>query len=232
MKMLLIGERYRDSLERALHFHGFEPYWLPDNPLLDKRLASHTDLSVFKHDNTVVLARHLFADSLLVKLLTNRGYKVYCCRSEQNIVYPNDVLLCACCIGDRIIHNSKYTDASITENACTGIIHVNQGYARCTVLAVDDNSIITADEGVAEAARIAGMEVLKISNEGIELEGFDQGFIGGASFKAGGTIYFTGKLGDHPDTEAIRVFIEERGLGCCSLTDKPLFDIGGAVYLE
>ena len=43
----LLGERYRDRLEKSLTEHGFEPIFLPDNPYLDKRLASHADLSVF-----------------------------------------------------------------------------------------------------------------------------------------------------------------------------------------
>lgn len=231
MKNLLIGERYREKLEIPLHNLGFSPFWLPKNPELDPRLGFHTDLSVFLYDKNIVLSLHLYNINELVNLLTNRGYTVLCCEKEQKTVYPDDVNLCAAVVGDRLLHNSKYTDKIIKSIQSLKPLHINQGYARCTLLSVGDG-IITADQGIANKAEAAGIDVLRIRDGEIELDGFDTGFIGGASFVAGNTVYFTGDIYKHPDSDAIAEFISRHGLSICSLTSGALFDIGGAVYLK
>lgn len=232
MSMLLIGERYRDSLEESLVSKGFELLWLPDNPHLDPRLAGHADLSAFAEGKRIVLSEHLGRENEIVKKITNRGYEVLKCCREQSCAYPNDVNLCACKVGDRLIHNFKYTDPQIIKNSSLEWINVNQGYAKCMVLVVDDDRIITADSGIAVKAVDAGITVLKIESGGVTLEGFDEGFIGGAGFRVGDTIYFTGDIRKHPDADAITDFILNAGLKLCCLTEMEPFDIGGAVVLE
>lgn len=49
------------------------------------------------------------------------------------------------------------------------------------------------------------------------LEGQPYGFLGGASGKVGNTIIFNGDITRHSDYEAIREFIESRGLDICIL---------------
>lgn len=219
MKTLLIGERYREKLEKHLILQDFSPIWLPDNPLLDKRLSPHTDLSVFKYNDILILGAHLGTETI-VNNLTNRGYRVKICGAEQSCAYPKDVNLCAALIGNKVLHNSNYTDPEILALGLENI-YVKQGYARCTALIIDDKSIITADNGIASAAKRCGIDVLLISDEGIILDGFDKGFIGGASFMAGDTVYFIGDINRHPDGAAICEFIQCHGVNYCSLTKNP-----------
>ncbi len=230
MKFLLIGERYKDKLEIPLGKLGFEPFWLPNNPNLDIRLASHADLSVFKHEKTIVIANNM-GNSRLVKVLTNRGYKIILSEKEQSKDYPHDINLCAAYAGEWLIHNIAFTDRAIIDNVPLKHLNVKQGYARCTVLPVN-NGLITADKGIVVKALVAGIEVLQICSGGVSLDGFNEGFIGGASFIAGDTIFFTGNIYSHPDHERIIEFIKKQGMEHCSLTDEPLFDIGGAIYIE
>jgi len=230
MKTLLIGEKYRDKLGNSLFEYDFTPIWLPENPNLDSRLSSHIDLSVFKYDKTLVLARYLNTNNL-VNYLTNEGYLINFSSEEQGKRYPKDVNLCAAVIGNTLLHNTKYTDPEIL---ALGLSHIDikQGYARCTSLIIDNHSLITADHGISDAAKRNSIDVLLISDEGISLDGFDRGFIGGASFKAEDTIYFTGDINKHINGKEICEFILKHGFNFCSLTNKPLFDIGGAIYLE
>ena len=106
-------------------------------------------------------------------------------------------------------------------------IHVPQGYARCSILPVDENSIITSDRGVAAAC--TQLDVLLISPGRIELPGYNTGFIGGTGGRAGKDIVFNGDLSAHPDFEIIKEFIESRGLQCVWTTDMPLTDIGSVI---
>lgn len=230
MKMLLIGERYKEKLEIPLKKCGFEPFWLPNNPNLDKRLASHADLSIFRYEKTIILTNNVGSDRL-VNLLTSGGYKVIFSEIEQSKDYPHDINLCAAYVGQWLIHNFAFTDKAIIDKVPLEHLNVKQGYARCTVLPVN-NGLITADNGIAMKTLEAGIDVLQIGNGGVRLDGFNEGFIGGASFTASDTIYFTGNIFSHPDHERIIEFIKKQGMNYCCLTDEPLFDIGGAIYIE
>lgn len=231
MKSILIGERYRSFFEKSLENQGFEPIWTPDNPLLDPRLSGHTDLSAIKLGKKLIVSRHIYENGALVKKITNRGLEVICCRREQGCVYPKDVNLCACAFGEYLIHNFALTDEAIIENSHLRKIDARQGYANCMVQAVD-SGIITADNGIEARAAEQGIDVLKITQGQIRLEGFEEGFIGGASFVCGDIVYFTGDIDTHPDADSIKAFIEASGYKICCLSNGMLIDIGSAVVLD
>ena len=132
------------------------------------------------------------------------------------------------------------------------IIDVPQGYTKCNTLIVDEYSIITSDVGIynscyglpdltgSEAAPedckscISGSsapqpEVLLIEKGHIKLQGFDYGFIGGASGRIGDTIIFNGDITQHPDYERIAAFIESRGLKIKYFAEYLLEDIGSII---
>ena len=101
-----------------------------------------------------------------------------------------------------------------------------QGYARCSILPVNEDSIITADWGVAKICISAGMNVLLIRPGHIQLTGFNYGFIGGCGGRIGDTVVFHGNLSEHPDGNSIREFIHQRGLKIKDFPEFPLTDIG------
>ncbi|MCD8117342.1 MAG: hypothetical protein LUE21_09570 [Oscillospiraceae bacterium] len=77
------------------------------------------------------------------------------------------------------------------------------------------------------------MDVLEITPGYIELSGYQYGFIGGASFRLDAhTIAFTGTLDRHPDKMRILSFLAKHSVKPVFLTDRPLFDVGGAVLLQ
>lgn len=232
MNKILIGERYLSRLKKPLSAAGFEPIPVPDNPFVDKRLAGHVDLSVFKADKkTLIVSRSLQENAELVKFLTNK-YRVITASKEQTPDYPHDANLCARVLGDHIIHNLKYSDPAIKNYTNKHLIDVRQGYSSCMVCVVDRNAVITSDHGIAVAAAKNGIDVLEIRQGYIVLDGFDTGFIGGASFLHEETVYFTGMLNEHPDFDKICYFIKAHGKAVINLTPETAFDIGGAVVLN
>ena len=96
---------------------------------------------------------------------------------------------------------SLYSDQAVTD--------VRQGYTHCSVCAVTESAIITSDDGIAECAELCGIDVLKISPGGIELNGYDSGFIGGASARVGDALCFFGDPGLHPDGRKIIKFVSD-----------------------
>lgn len=226
---LAIGGRYREPLENALIRAGVEIVWLPDNPDVDKRLAGHADLSVFSADEIVIATKH--AASHIVNKLTNADVFITT-TATQGVAYPNDASLCACYTGKYLIYNPKTIDPVITD-LCPGIpIWVNQGYTKCSVCVISGDAIITSDSIVSRRAVKAGMDVLKIEQGHITLDGFPYGFIGGASFLLDKQrVAFTGSLDKHPDKIRILRFLEKHEKLPVFLTNNPIFDIGGGIPL-
>ena len=105
-------------------------------------------------------------------------------------------------------------------------VQVPQGYAKCSIVCVDETSIITYDAGITKACLAAGLKVLQIAPGHVRLPGYPTGFLGGASGRVGREILFNGDLSVHPDFAAIRDFIESRGLSCVHFPDSPLTDVG------
>ena len=227
---LLAGGRYRQRLEHGLCRLFQDVIWLPDNPSIDARLAGHTDLNVFMPDpGHIIVAKDLRPH--IVNCLTKD--KIICLASgKQGSVYPRDAGLCICTTGEYTIYNPKTIDPVAIPYLSGTLIRVPQGYTKCSVSVVSDVAIITSDDAIAKSAADAEMDVLRIRPGNIELDGFEYGFIGGASFRIDShTIAFTGTLGHHPDCRQILAFLRKHGAVPVFLSDDPLFDIGGAVVL-
>lgn len=146
--------------------------------------------------------------------------------------YPGHAIYNGCSTGKFFLHNLKITDEKLlkaVDDFGLTKIHVPQGYAKCTCVVVDENSIITADMGIAKAASKAGLDVLTIQKAQVLLEGYPYGFLGGASGKVGNTILFNGDLSAHSDFERIKDFVHSRGLNIKYFEEYPLTDIGSII---
>jgi len=227
---LLIGERYKPRLKPGLDALNMEVVWLPDNPDIDIRLAGHADLSAaVPEPATIVAARGVYP--CIVNKITNKGHRVIR-SSPQNAVYPGMAGLCICVVGQYTIYNKKTIDPVLAACLTGTHIHVTQGFTACSVCVVSDKAIITADDVIARRASDAGLDVLHIAPGMIELDGFDTGFIGGASFLIDDTVLaFTGSLDAHTDKDKIMGFLAKHGIKPFFLTKDPIFDVGGAVRL-
>lgn len=143
--------------------------------------------------------------------------------------YPENVKYNGVQIGNFFVHNTDYTSESLLNAAISAglrLVKVKQGYTKCNIVVVDDNSIITSDVGIKKALEAKGIDILLISQGSVILEGFDYGFLGGASGKVGKTILFNGDLSHHPDYYDINAFIEKKGVKIKYFPGYPLEDIG------
>lgn len=152
--------------------------------------------------------------------------------SKLKYDYPGHAIYNGCSTGKFFLHNLKITDEELlkaVDNIGLTKVHVPQGYAKCTCVVVDENSIITADLGIAKAATKVGLDVLIIQKAQVLLEGYPYGFLGGASGKVGNTILFNGDLSAHSDFDRIKNFIYSRGLNIKYFEEYPLTDIGSII---
>ncbi len=151
-------------------------------------------------------------------------------KNDLSYYYPGDVAFNAACTGRYFIHNLKLTNPKLLAEAQKmdmELINVRQGYTKCSIVIVDENSIITYDKGIVKAcSAFPELDVLLVSPGFVRLDGYDTGFIGGTSGRIGSEIIFNGDLSAHPDFHRIKDFIESKGLTCKWFTEYPLTDIG------
>lgn len=226
---VIVGEDCPETISAALKGFGIEVLSCPKNPLVDKRLCSHADLSVFHCGGQRFVLCKTLNNTAFAELLRSFGAEIVFSDFEQGSAYPSDAGLCALSVGDLVFHNEKFCDPKI-RRYCTSFVNVGQGYAKCAVCVVSDTAVICADEGMARSMRAQGIDVLKISPGGVFLDGFNEGFIGGASFKiSSDTIAFTGSLTAHPEKDKILCFLARYGVEPIFLSDAPLIDVGSVI---
>lgn len=151
---------------------------------------------------------------------------------ELGTEYPADIRYNACCTGKYFIHKLKETSPRLLSRAKElgmELIDVKQGYARCSCVPVDENSIITYDQGIARTCQKLGLNVLAVSPGHVNLPGYETGFIGGTAGVFEDEIMLAGNVMNHPDGERINRFIEERGKRIKYFKDFTLTDIGSVI---
>lgn len=233
---VILGEKYAEILDFSLKNLGIEPIYVPDNSYVDERLSGHSDLSVFHAGGEKWFLSGYLNGTQFARKLQKLNCKIEFYIQPQRKEYPWDAALNCCLVGKNLIYSRGITAQQIVDyftiSDYYNLINSRQGYSRCSICVVDENSIITADAGIAKAAKRAGIDVLLISQGYVNLLGFEYGFIGGSAFKlADNAIAFSGLLDRHPDRAAIFEFLGARHIEPVFLTSKTVFDVGGAMAI-
>ncbi len=216
-----------DYLERR----GIELFYTEENKTVDRAVSNHADLSaLYLGDGRIVIDR---GQTELISVLKASGFSVSETAVKVGGTYPGDCILNHAVTGEYIIGNSKIFDESV-KRLCNGlkVISVKQGYCKCSVLVVDERSLITDDESVARNVSEKGIDCLLISKGDVFLEGHEYGFIGGASGKISkNEIIFFGDITKHRDYDSIKKFIADRDMDIISF-DFSLTDFGGIIPVK
>ncbi|MBQ8302336.1 MAG: hypothetical protein IJX97_02160 [Clostridia bacterium] len=236
MKIILVDERISPLCERSLLKLGFYVIKMPPDRDLGPAVASHPDTLAFFCDGELITtadycdtAAYIFSE--LRELCSS--LKISFTSDKRGGRYPEDCKMNALVIDKRIFCKSDSISDAILDFAKRRgyeVIHTNQGYPACTVLAFG-NSAITADRGIAGVLENSGVKVTLIDAGHISLPPHEYGFIGGASFVFGNRVFFFGDITTHPDGEKILRVISESGFTPVSLSDEELSDLGGAIVI-
>lgn len=229
VRHIIIGEKYQKCLENALIEHDLTPIWLKNNDFVDERLSGHCDLMAAHLGGKTVVTSELLKNS---HIFDNLGIEQLTIPNPMDKLYPMDAGLNFCIVGDKLIYNPKTACESAVSLLKCEKIPCKQGYTKCSICIVNENSIITADSKIAQSAAAQGIDALLVDKRLSALDGFDYGFIGGASFKIGkNKLAFTGNINNVTERERIESFLNKRGIEAVYLTSNGLFDIGSAIPL-
>lgn len=172
----------------------------------------------------------------VIKRLQGFGFELVPGETRLQGKYPFNIAYNIARVGKLAFHNLKYTDPIVVkELELNGVelVHVNQGYTKCSVSVVNDSSIITSDSGIAITAVKKRLEVLLIEpEEGILLPGLNYGFIGGSSGLIGEKKWMiSGDLLSLKSGQKIIQFLRERCIDIVPLPSEPVIDIGSIIPL-
>ncbi len=229
--LAILSQTASTEIREALTARGDQILCLPPHPALPRPLTSHPDLLLYFAKDAILLPKSY-------QSIAARELEIISKHAQRPLLpidvslgesYPLDVPLNAVRMKKTLIANPKTAADDILLPA-DEICRVKQGYTKCAILPVGENALITADAGIAKAARSAGMDVLLITPGAITLPGYDTGFIGGAAsyapYQNTKVILFCGLPDCHPQGERIKAFCRTHGKEPISLSSDPLFDIG------
>ena len=234
IKAALVDYRIGTEASEALTKEGIEIIkTVPCKDLYDA-IHGHPDIVVHPvGDNQLIIAPNVF--DMLQPLLIKKGFALTKGETWLNRNYPENIAYNVLRIGSYAFHNTKYTDKAIKdefEKNEIDLIHVKQGYTKCSACIVDENAIITSDIILAKTVEKFGIESLLIKPEGIILQGLNYGFIGGScGLLSKSTMAFTGNLDNIQDYYKIVDFLNSKGIEVKILSTKQIFDIGSIIPL-
>ena len=230
-KVILSGEY--PVFGKRLSELGYHAVYTEPLPQLISYERYHADMQCLIFDDHAFVLRE--CTSLAETL--SEYYHVVLTEEDIGGKYPDNVRLNAAVVGNTIVANLKALDKKVltyAEKAGYQLIHVNQGYAKCSMAVVSDRAVITADSGIYNSLKETNIDILKIRQVRVKLSGAEYGFIGGASGldinNVKRTLYFAGCIERHPDYADIKAFCDQHQTEIVSLTENDLTDIGGMIF--
>lgn len=229
--IIIADARMPVEARRKLKTMG-EVLWMKGGKEAYKSISGHPDIFFFCKDErnckTVIYAPD--APSHIVQTLDK--FKVSLKKGDKPVgkKYPYTALYNAVGIGDTLIHNTRYSDASLLTFGRE--ICVNQGYTRCNLLALNDKAFITSDKGIQKKLEEYGCDVLYIAPEQIRLEGHDHGFFPGCCGLTGNKVVVCGSTRNIPEKESLDAFLQKYGMIMMELYEGELIDVGSIFFIS
>ena len=225
VKDMLVSSLLPINIINELNILGIRPLKAGKTDGISTQIAYHPDILAFNYAPGKWLAErnsqylHFYMNNILTRVDAVIGAS-----------YPNDCLFNSFVCGDIIFCGRSASELYAKTDAISGYKHVvlNQGYAKCAVILVNNHSFITSDKSIEKKLKELQYDCLYVTNNGIGLNGYSCGFIGGCSGKADkNTLLFTGDIKKHVDYQKIKSFCGNHGVSVYSLGKDMLYDYGG-----
>lgn len=237
VKKIIASCDITERMQDALLNHGVKIFKLHGEMNCDRAVRNHSDLYLLHCSEDLVL----FAENICsIEREADLNFKYRGIETQFSTIdvikYPEDVFFNSLILGNRLICCRRFVHPSAIEFAREhnyDIINVNQGYTKCNICVVNENAIITEDNGIAKVLLDFGFDVLLLEKNSVKLPGYKYGFIGGASGKiADDKLAFCGDIAKHPEYDRILSFLVRHDVAPVSLSDEPLEDFGSLIPIE
>jgi hypothetical protein len=235
VSLMVVDKRLENGMKAELKKHIQDIIEIPSLKGLQYSVSGHPDMQIVHIKENMLICQPKMPQEILFKL-KKQGFIINLGSTELRTDYPFDIAYNVAVVGNLAFHNTKYTDrvlADVLEKSSIRLIHVNQGYTKCSTLPITRESIITADPSIEMAALEAGLDVLKIPpQKNIRLAGLDYGFIGGtAGFIEERTLAFTGSINALDNNDEVKRFLNKYDIKWVCLKKDGIYDYGGLIPL-
>lgn len=233
--LVVVDERISAEAEHTLHGMEISVLKAKSHKNLYPAVASHPDMMIHHiWQNIIICAPN--TDAQLIRNLEQLGFQLLKGETFISSEYPLDIAYNVARVGRYYFHNLKYTDPVIKrelERLGVEPVNVKQGYAKCSVLVLNENSMVTSDPGIAKAAEGKGLNVLFVNERSIRLPGLNYGFIGGiGGMISKSALAINGGIEKLDSYNELVDFISKRNIKCVCLSDGDVTDIGSIIPLN
>lgn len=232
VSLVIVDGRISNSVEKGLFDNGINIIKTKAHPSLYDSVAFHPDMFLHHIGGQKIIYAPGTSEET-VRELEEYGFQMMRGETELKYKYPGNIAYNAARVGRFVFHNTKYTDKILKDfflKLDLELVHINQGYAKCAISVVDENSIITMDKGIAKVADKKGLNVLVVEEKNILLPGLDYGFIGGSSGLIDKNKWaVSGRLESLGSYNEILAFLTQKGKEVISLSDQQVVDIGSLI---
>lgn len=216
----------RPAAKRLGQFGEVVPF--QTHNLVYDAISGHPDIFMCRVNSNLIVAPNL--PEKYKTFLEKKGINFLEGEEPVGFKYPQTATYNVVSNERFLMHNFRYTDSTITNSARDlDLIHLNQGYSRCNLLPLKNNTFITSDHGIYRILEYAKLEVLFVEPDDILLPGFKHGFIGGACGVFENKVFIIGQLSRFKEGNKVRSFLEKQNYEIVELYNGPLFD-GGSLF--
>lgn len=228
---------YRISKEELLNLYSLkhDVILVPQCDLVYEAINGHPDIqmNILKNNSESKVIVQNKIDNNFKKLLLDNNIKYIVSKNTLSNTYPGDIFLNALITDRYFIHNTKYTDENLLASQTDKIIiSVPQGYTKCSILQVTENSLITSDKGIFNILKNYDFDILLVPPGDILLPSLNYGFIGGVGgLISNNKMAFFGDLSHYQYGDKVKDFLFKYDIEPIYLRKGKLIDRGSLLTL-
>ncbi|WP_040211981.1 DUF6873 family GME fold protein [Clostridium polynesiense] len=232
MRCAIVDYRISETETYNLENLGYRVLKCPHCSDVYEGISGHPDIQLYVSSQKSIVAQKKLSPDF-IKDLNQTGYNINLSHKALSLKYPEDIILNAFSTKDFFIHNTNFTDNEVLNlEKNKEVIHVNQGYTKCSILPVTDKAVITNDNSIFKALTTHGFDVLLLPYGDIMLPGFNYGFIGGCGGNTQtGELLFFGDLNHYKYGAEVISFLLKYSVEPVYLYNGPLRDRGSLILL-
>jgi len=196
-----------------------------------KAISGHPDIFFCKTPGGLIIAPNL--PQKYVAMLNQNNIPFTTGHLAVGKSYPESAHYNSLVTDRFVIQSPGISDKSIQKlNPELQSINVRQGYIRCNLVALPNDTFITSDHGIEKSLKKHNLDVLFVDPSVVKLNGFEHGFFGGACGLVGNKLFVCGKLSCFNEKASINKYAEKADIHIVELYEGHPTDIGTVLFLE
>ncbi len=191
-------------------------------------ISGHPDIFICQLPDKIILAPNL--PFKFFKIIKDENIHFNIGKQNVGLKYPETAIYNTVVTENYFIYKKDIPDKEIIHNLYSQkSISISQGYCRCNLLPLKDDSFITSDNNIYQTLTKEKLNVLYVDPKQIFLPEFKHGFFGGTAGVIDKNVLLSGSLKYFSDGEKVKSFLQNLNYSIIELYNGPLFD-GGSIF--